>query len=148
MARLLEAGRQTSTFHAAAFKAGKLVIAQTANILGPRLGLAAKDEGGRLWTHQLQLTLADWAAEVHDTHHPVASSMYYEDQKGEAKRRPELFRGERLPKFLHYFDQVLERKWKPRARRQDGFLRRSVAVPDDRGPAPRVSTRDYSKSKS
>jgi len=93
-------------------KAGKLVIAQTANILfflGPHLGLAPKDEGGRLWTHQLQLTLADWAAEVHDTHHPVASSLYYEEQKREAKRRVETFRAERLPKFLNYFEQVLER---------------------------------------
>ena len=93
-------------------KAGRLVIAQTANILfflGPRHGLAPKDEGGRLWVHQLQLTVADWAAEVHDTHHPVASSLYYEEQKREAKRRSEVFRAERLPKFLDYFEQILQR---------------------------------------
>jgi glutathione S-transferase len=93
-------------------KAGKLVIAQTANILfflGPRLGLAPKDDSARLWTHQLQLTIADWVAEVHDTHHPVASSLYYEEQKREAKRRAEIFRVERQPKFLSYFEQVLER---------------------------------------
>ncbi|MPZ77833.1 MAG: glutathione S-transferase [Deltaproteobacteria bacterium] len=93
-------------------KAGKLVIAQTANMLlflGPRLGLAPKNEAGRLWAHQLQLTLADWVAEVHDTHHPVASSLYYEEQKREAKRRAETFKAERLPKFLNYFEQVLER---------------------------------------
>jgi glutathione S-transferase len=93
-------------------KAGKLVIAQTANILfflGPRLGLAPKDNSARLWTHQLQLTIADWVAEVHDTHHPVASSLYYEEQKREAKRRAEIFRIERQPKFLRYFEQVLER---------------------------------------
>ena len=93
-------------------KAGKLVIAHTANILfflGPPLGLAPKDEAGRLWAHQLQLTIADWVAEVHDTHHPVASSSYYEDQKREAKRRAEAFRAERLPKFLNYFERVLER---------------------------------------
>src|SRR5712692_4009523 len=73
-------------------KAGKLIIAQTANILlylGPRLGLAPKDEASRLWAHQLQLTIADWVAEVHDTHHPIAGSLYYEDQKREAKRRVE-----------------------------------------------------------
>jgi glutathione S-transferase len=93
-------------------KAGRLVIAQTANILfflGSRHGLAPKDEGGRLWVHQLQLTVADWAAEVHDTHHPVASSLYYEEQKREAKRRSEVFRAERLPKFLDYFEQILQR---------------------------------------
>jgi glutathione S-transferase len=93
-------------------KAGRLVIAQTANILlfiGPRLGLAPKDEAGRVWAHQLQLTIADWLGEVHDTHHPVASSSYYEEQKREAKRRAKNFRAERLPKFLKYFEQVLER---------------------------------------
>ena len=71
-------------------KAGKLVIAQTANILfflGPRLGLAPKQDAGRFSAHQLQLTIADWVAEVHDTHHPVAGSLYYEEQKREAKRR-------------------------------------------------------------
>jgi glutathione S-transferase len=93
-------------------KAGRLLIAQTANILfflGPRLGLAPKDEAGRLWAHQLQLTIADWVAEVHDTHHPIASSLYYEDQKREAKRRAKNFRAERLPKFMNYFEQALKR---------------------------------------
>jgi glutathione S-transferase len=93
-------------------KAGKLVIGQTANILlflGPRLGLAPKDEASRLWAHQLQLTIADWVAEVHETHHPIAGSLYYEDQKREAKRRAKDFRTARLPKFLDYFEQVLKR---------------------------------------
>jgi glutathione S-transferase len=93
-------------------KAGKLVIGQTANILlflGPRLGLAPKDAASRLWAHQLQLTIADWVAEVHDTHHPIAGSLYYEDQKREAKRRAENFRNERLPKFMNYFAQALKR---------------------------------------
>src|SRR4030095_9333984 len=64
-------------------KAGKLIIAQTANILlylGPRLGLAPKQDPGRLWAHQLQLTIADWVAEVHDAHHPIGGALYYEDQ--------------------------------------------------------------------
>lgn len=93
-------------------KAGKLVIAQTANILlflGPRLGLAPKNEMTRLWAHQLQLTIADWAVEVHDTHHPISGGLYYEEQKREAKRRAADFRNERLPKFLDYFEQVLKR---------------------------------------
>ncbi len=93
-------------------QAGKLVIAQTANILlflGPRLGLAPQSQAGRLWVHQLQLTIADWLVEVHDAHHPIAGGLYYEDQKREAKRRAAEFLGNRLPKFLGYFEQVLAR---------------------------------------
>ena len=91
-------------------KAGRLLIAQTANILlflGYRLDLAPKAEGGRLWAHQLQLTVADLVAEVHDTHHPIGSGLYYEDQKDEARRRARDFTTQRLPKFLDYFEQVL-----------------------------------------
>ncbi|MGH7875446.1 MAG: glutathione S-transferase [Candidatus Binatia bacterium] len=93
--------------------AGKLVIGQTANILlflGPRLGLVPKNEASRLWAHQLQLTIADWLGEVHDSHHPIGSGLYYQDQKREAKRRAANFRDERLPKFLDYFEQLLERR--------------------------------------
>ncbi len=93
-------------------KAGERVIAQTANILlflGPRLGLVPKNEADRLWAHQLQLTIADWLSEVHDTHHPISGGLYYEEQKPEAKRRAAEFRAERLPKFLDYFGQVLKR---------------------------------------
>jgi glutathione S-transferase len=91
-------------------KAGNRLIGQTANILlflGERHGLAPKSEAGRLWTHQLQLTLADLVVEVHDTHHPIAGSLYYEDQRPEAKRRAADFVGNRLPKFFRYFERVL-----------------------------------------
>jgi len=94
-------------------KAGKLVIAQTANILlwlAPRHGLAPKSEAARLWAHQLQLTIADWLVEVHDAHHPIGGAFYYEDQKPESKRRAAHFTAERLPKFLGYFERVLERE--------------------------------------
>ncbi len=93
-------------------KAGKLVIAQSANILlylGPRLGRVAGGAPGRLWTHQLQLTIADWVSEVHETHHPIAGSLYYEDQKAQAKRRAADFIANRLPKYFEYFEQILER---------------------------------------
>ncbi len=93
-------------------KAGRLVIGQTANILeflGPRHGLAPKEEGGRLWTHELQLTMADFVSEIHDTHHPIASGLYYEDQKKEARRRAADFLNNRAPKFLGYFEQLLKR---------------------------------------
>jgi glutathione S-transferase len=91
-------------------KAGRLIIGQTANILqflGPRHDLAPKNESGRLWTHALQLTMADFVGEVHDTHHPVAVNLYYEDQKKEARRRAADFLKNRAPKFLGYFEQVL-----------------------------------------
>jgi glutathione S-transferase len=93
-------------------KAGRQLIGQTANILlylGTRHGLAPRDAAGRLWTNQLQLTIADFVAEAHDTHHPIASSEYYEKQKAAAKRRSKDFREHRLPKFLGYFERVLER---------------------------------------
>jgi glutathione S-transferase len=92
--------------------AGKKVIAQTANILqylGPRLRLAPKSEAARLWLHQLQLTVADWLVEAHDTHHPIGGGLYYEEQKREAKRRSADFLAERLPKYLDYFEAVLRR---------------------------------------
>jgi glutathione S-transferase len=91
-------------------KAGNRIIGQTANILlflGGRHGLAPKSDAGRLWTHQLQLTLADLVVEAHDTHHPIASSLYYEDQQREAKLRAADFVAHRLPKYLHYFERVL-----------------------------------------
>lgn len=93
-------------------KAGKLVIGQTPNILlflGPRLGLAPRSEADRLWVHQLQLTIADFVDEAHDVHHPIGVSFYYEEQKREAKRRAEDFIRHRIPKFLAYFERVMER---------------------------------------
>jgi glutathione S-transferase len=94
-------------------RVGGLVIAQTANILlflGPRLGLSPADEPGRLAVHQLQLSVADLFDEAHDTHHPVGTNLYYEDQKVEALRRTQGFLAARLPKFLVYFERVLERE--------------------------------------
>jgi glutathione S-transferase len=93
-------------------KAGKLMIAQTANILfylGPRLSLVPNNESSCLWAHQLQLTIADWVAEVHDTHHPIGGSLYYEDQKPEAKRRATDFTANRAPKFFDYFERILKK---------------------------------------
>jgi glutathione S-transferase len=108
MMRLLQSGA-TPSFAPPFLKAGKRVIGQTANILlylGERHGLAPKTEAGRLWTHQLGLTISDFVAEIHDTHHPVGSGLYYEDQKPEAKRRSADFLEHRAPKFLGYFERV------------------------------------------
>jgi glutathione S-transferase len=93
-------------------KAGELVIGQTANILlylGSQHNLAPADETGRLWAHQLQLTIADFVDEIHDTHHPIASSLYYEDQRREARARSADFLKSRAPKYLGYFERVLGR---------------------------------------
>jgi glutathione S-transferase len=90
---------------------GKLLIGQTANILlylGARHGLAPGNEAGRLWTHQLQLTISDFLVEVHDTHHPIASGLYYDDQQPEAKRRTVDFLKSRMPKYMRWFEGVLE----------------------------------------
>jgi len=95
-------------------KAGRLIIPHTANILlflGARHGLAPRSEPERLRLHGQQLTIADWLVEVHDTHHPIASSLYYEDQKREARRRTKIFLAERLPKFLRYFERAADAKF-------------------------------------
>ncbi len=113
MQRLLaHTASATPPFAAPFLRHGDLLIAQTPNILfylGPRLGLAPDDEAQRLWAHQLQLTIADLVNEAHNVHHPVSSALYYEQQKAEALQAARLFIGERLPKFIGYFETVLAR---------------------------------------
>ena len=111
MMKLMDVKRGTPPFAPPFLKAGKLVIGQTANILlylGPRHGLAPKTEAGRLWVHQLQLTIADFVLEIHDTHHPLGPSLYYEDQRAPAKKRTEEFWNERVPKYLGYFEDIVK----------------------------------------
>ncbi|NIN33781.1 MAG: glutathione S-transferase [Gammaproteobacteria bacterium] len=91
-------------------KAGKLIIGQTANILqflGLRLGLVPTANSKQIWAHQLQLTIADFVSEIHDVHHPIAGSLYYKDQKREARRKAVYFLKERVPKYLDYFERIL-----------------------------------------
>ncbi len=110
MMKMMQAETGTPPFAPPFLKAGALVIGQTANILlylGDRHGLAPKTESGRLWVHQLQLTIADLVQEVHDTHHPIGTSLYYEDQKSAAKLRAAEFRKERVPKYCGYFERLM-----------------------------------------
>jgi glutathione S-transferase len=89
---------------------GDILVSHVANILlhlGPKLGLAPKDEAGRIYAHGLQLTITDFVAEVHDTHHPISTDLYFEDQKKEAKARSAAFLQHRVPKFFGYFERVL-----------------------------------------
>jgi glutathione S-transferase len=119
MMAMMEGARdQRPPFAPPFLKAGARAIAQTANILfylGPRLKLAPRDEAGRLWLHQLQLTVTDFVKEIHDTHHPIAGSLYYEDQKAEARRFTGVFLDERAPKYLGYFETVLKKSGSPYA---------------------------------
>ena len=92
------------------------VIAQVANILhflGPKLGLVPPDEASQTKALQLQLTISDLVGEVHDTHHPIATGLRYEDQKAEAEKRGRAFAKDRIPKFLGYFERLLERSGEP-----------------------------------
>ncbi len=110
MMKMMEQGG-TPPFAPPFLKAGKLLIGQTANILlylGSRHGLAPKTEAGKLWLHQLQLTITDLVLEVHDTHHPIGPSLYYEDQRAVAKKRTDEFWNERVPKYLGYFEGLLK----------------------------------------
>jgi len=109
---LQSADKHHSPFAPPYLKTVDMVIGQTANILlflGNRHALAPIDEAGWLWAHQLQLTIADLVAEAHDTHHPLGMTLYYEDQKAEAKRRTDEFLEQRVPKYLGYFERVIER---------------------------------------
>ncbi|HTH98183.1 MAG TPA: glutathione S-transferase [Stellaceae bacterium] len=109
---LTETDNPHPSFAVPFLKKGPFVIGQTAAILmylGEHHDLAPKDEAGRLWTHQIQLTIADMVAEAHDTHHPVSVDDYYENQQKEALKRAEHFRQSRIPKFLHWFETILTR---------------------------------------
>ena len=111
MMRKMEAG-PTPPFAPPFLVDGPVVVAQAAAILlhiAPRIGLAPADEAGRLWCHQIQLTITDLVAEAHDTHHPLGNGLYYEDQRPEALRRAEGFVAERIPKYLGWLERVAER---------------------------------------
>ena len=111
MMKMMQVRSSTPPFAPPFLKAGKLVIGQTANILlylGSRHNLAPKAEAGRLWVNQLQLIIADFVVEIHDTHHPLGPSLYYEDQRAPAKKRSDEFWKTRVPKFTGYFERLLK----------------------------------------
>lgn len=102
---------ERAAFAPPVLRAGELLVGQTANILlflGARHKLAPRSEAGRLWCNQLQLTIADIVGEAHDTHHPISVNAYYEEQTREAKARSRDFVTERIPKYLDYFEAVLQ----------------------------------------
>jgi glutathione S-transferase len=112
MALMNDAKTERPSYAPPFLKVGELLIGQTANILqyiGMHHGLAPADEAGRLWTHQLDMTIADFVVEAHDTHHPIGGGFYYKDQKDESKRRSADFLKTRVPKYIGYFERVLQR---------------------------------------
>jgi len=117
MLKMIDGSRVKRPPYAPPFlKAGSLLIGQTANILqylAPRLKLAPRGEAARLWLNQLQLTVTDLVKEIHDTHHPVSSQLYYEDQRAAAKRTTDLFWKHRIPKYLGYFETLLGKSGGP-----------------------------------
>ena len=110
MTAMLEGGAPQTPFAPPFLRDGAIVVSHVANILhylGPKLGLTPKDEAGRLFAHGLQLTITDFVAEVHDTHHPISTGLYFEDQRKEAKSRAAAFLQHRVAKYLGYFERVL-----------------------------------------
>ena len=120
MARFLEGKEPGALPLAPPFvRVAEVVVSQTANILAflaPRLGLVPADEALAAEASQIQLTIADLVAEAHDTHHPIAAGLYYEDQRREAKRRARDFVAERMPKYLGWLEDILERNRKSAGR--------------------------------
>jgi glutathione S-transferase len=148
--RLLEArGQRRPPFAPPILKAGRQLIAQTPNILlflGRRLGLAPADEPGRLWTHQLALTILDLYLEIFHTHHPLGDGYAYEEQKREARRRTRDFLAVRLPKFMSYFERVIEYNrgrgpWMVGGRLSYADLAMAEVIAGLRYAFPRASTR-------
>ena len=113
MQRYVQGNKLAQTPFAPPFlKDGDFLVGQTANILqylAPTLKLVGRSEQSRVWTLQIQLTIADMVDEAHDSHHPVAAGLYYEDQKPEALRRATEFCRTRMPKYLHWFEGIVAR---------------------------------------
>jgi len=90
---------------------GDTIVSHTAAILlylGGRIGLAPSDERGRLWTHQIQLTITDIVQEVYNSHHPIDEDKWFHEQRHEAIARATVFRRDRMPKFLGWFERILQ----------------------------------------
>ena len=122
---MLDGGAAQTPFAPPFLRDGDVVVSHVANILhylGPKIGLAPAGEASRLFAHGLQLTITDLVSEAHDTHHPISTDLYYEDQKKEAKARAAAFLAHRVPKYLGYFERVLAGNPAGKARAVGGRL--------------------------
>jgi glutathione S-transferase len=150
-------------------RAGKTVVAQTANItrwLAERHGLAPATDHGAAFAATIALTVADLVKEAHDTHHPIWADVAYEKQKAAAKQAAAGFRKSRMPKFLGWLESVLQANGKvlvgrsvtyadlaafqvveglqyafPKAmKQQHGKIKRVLALRDAIAKRPRIAT--------
>ena len=143
---MLDGGAAQTPFAPPFLRDGDVVVSHVANILhylGPKIGLAPAGEPSRLFAHGLQLTITDLVSEAHDTHHPISTDLYYEDQKNEAKARAAAFLAHRVPKYLGYFERVLAGNPAGQAHAVGGAAhhRRPVAIPGLGGADLRLSAR-------
>src|ERR1700687_1916979 len=139
-------------------KVGTVVVSQTANILAylaPRVMLAPGDEALRAEANQIQLTLADFGREIHDTHHPAGLRRGDPRHPPPDRRKPLLRRpkgcGEasrarvregahaQIPRLAREGVGAQPEERGAMARRVGCHVRRSVGVPDCRGAALCVS---------
>jgi glutathione S-transferase len=111
MTKLLRSQTEAHTpFAPPILRDSEVLVSHVANILmylGPKIGLAPRDDKLRAFANGLQLTITDVVSEAHDTHHPISTALYYEDQKDAAKARSREFLAHRMPKYLGYFERVL-----------------------------------------
>lgn len=109
VAAYLETLDQQPAFAVPLLDTGSEQIAQTPNILaflGEEHGIGPAGAAQRRYLNQLQIDMADFAEEMHSTHHPVSAYLYYEDQKAEAARVAEAFRTDRVGKYLAHFERA------------------------------------------
>ena len=90
--------------------ADDLVLAQSvaiAMLLGERHHRLPGDGAGRYGVQQVLLTMTDLVAEVHSVHHPISTSLRYEDQREAAIVGARPFHAQRLPKYLDWLERLL-----------------------------------------
>ena len=143
MAMMRGAREKRPPFAPPFLKAGKLVIAQVAEILfylGPKLKLAP-NERSRTGCGCTSCSSRSPTSSRRCTTRIIRSApgFYYEDQKPEAKRYARGFLDERAPKYLGYFETVLKRSGGPWLIGRRMQLCRPVDVPARRGHAIRLS---------
>ncbi len=91
---------------------GEYLVWQASNILqviAEREGLLPADLVARSHLQGLQLTAADLIAEAHDTHHPISTTLTYEEQADSAVLAAQAFVDRRIPNYLWVFEETLLR---------------------------------------
>lgn len=85
-------------------------IAQTANVLDYLANIfpiGGGDSESKRASLQVQLTIADFLTEIHNTHHPISASLYFEDQVEEAKKASKVFLNDRIWKWMKFWNSMV-----------------------------------------